>query len=63
MRGQSAAADPGITRFGDGAGNNQNTSAITDPTFEAYRDTIVEHTHRLIFEAVKHRDEGAPVFP
>jgi hypothetical protein len=54
---------PVMTRFGNGSGNNQNTSVITDPTFEAYRDTIVEQTHRLIFEAVKNRDEGAPVFP
>jgi hypothetical protein len=51
---------PVMTRFGDGAGNNQNTSAITDPTFEAYRDTIVEQTHRLIFQAIIHRGEGAP---
>ncbi|MBO0765116.1 MAG: hypothetical protein J2P50_11075 [Hyphomicrobiaceae bacterium] len=51
---------PVMTRFGDGAGNNQNPSAITDPTFEAYRDTIVEQTHRLILQAVIHRGEGAP---
>jgi hypothetical protein len=54
---------PVMTKFGDGSGNNQNTSAITDPTFEAYRDTIVLQTHRLILEAVKHRREGAPVVP
>jgi len=51
---------PVMTKFGDGAGNNQNTSAITDPTFEAYRDTIVEQTHRLIFQAVIYRGEGPP---
>jgi hypothetical protein len=53
---------PVMTRFGNGSGNNQNTSAITDPTFEAYRDTIVEQTHRLILQAIIHRGEGAPVF-
>jgi hypothetical protein len=49
---------PVMTRFIQG-----NTSAITDPTFEAYRDAIVEQTRRLIFVVGENLDEGAPPVP
>ncbi len=51
---------PVMTRFGTEANNNSNTSVITDPTFEAYRDTIVEQTRRLIFVVAQNLDEGVP---
>jgi pyrrolidone-carboxylate peptidase len=55
---------PVMTRFGtnpDGPfNNNQNPTAITDSTFEAYRDAIVEQTRRLIFVAGQNLNEGAP---
>jgi len=58
---------PTMTRFiGNTPPNNSNTSnptAITDSTFEAYRDAIVEQTRRLIFVAVQNLNEGAPVVP
>ena len=55
---------PVMTRFGtnpEGPFNNsQNPTAITDSTFEAYRDAIVEQTRRLIFVAAQNLNEGAP---
>jgi pyrrolidone-carboxylate peptidase len=53
---------PVMTRFGTSS-NPQNgapTNVITDATFEAYRDTIVEQTRRLIFVVAQNLDEGVP---
>jgi hypothetical protein len=54
-----------MTRFGtnQNPGNGAPTDVITDPTFEAYRDTIVEQTRRLIFVVGLNLDEGAPTPP
>jgi hypothetical protein len=46
---------PVMTRFESG-----NNSVITSPMFEAYRDTIVEQTRRLIFVVGQNLNEGAP---
>jgi hypothetical protein len=56
---------PVMTRFGtnQNPGNGAPTDVITDPTFEAYRDTIVEQTRRLIFVVGLNLDEGAPTPP
>ena len=53
---------PVMTRFGTNPnpGNGAPTNVITDPTFEAYRDTIVEQTRRLIFVVAQNLDEGVP---
>jgi hypothetical protein len=51
-----------MTRFGTNTnpGNGAPTDVITDPTFEAYRDTIVEQTRRLIFVIAQNPKEGVP---
>jgi hypothetical protein len=46
---------PVMTRFESG-----NNSVITSPMFEAYRDTIVEQTRRLIFVVGQNLNESAP---
>jgi hypothetical protein len=53
---------PVMTRFGTNTnpGNGAPTDVITDPTFEAYRDTIVEQTRRLIFVIAQNLKEGVP---
>jgi pyrrolidone-carboxylate peptidase len=55
---------PTMTRFiGNTPPNNSSSSnpgAITDSTFEAYRDAIVEQTRRLIFVAAQNLNEGVP---
>ena len=53
---------PVMTRFGTNPnpGNGEPSNVITDPTFEAYRDTIVEQTRRLIFVVAQNLDEGVP---
>ena len=53
---------PVMTRFGTNTnpGNGAPTDVITDATFEAYRDTIVEQTRRLIFVVAQNLDEGVP---
>ena len=56
---------PVMTRFGtnNNPGNGAPTDVITDATFEAYRDTIVEQTRRLIFVVGQNLHEGAPTPP
>lgn len=53
---------PVMTRFGtsNNPGNGQPNNVITDATFEAYRDSIVEQARRLIFVAAQNLNEGAP---
>jgi pyrrolidone-carboxylate peptidase len=53
---------PVMTRFGTNTnpGNGAPTDVITDATFEAYRDTIVEQTRRLIFVVGQNLNEGVP---
>jgi hypothetical protein len=53
---------PVMTRFGtnNNPGNGAPQDVITDPTFEAYRATIVEQTRRLIFVVGQNLDEGVP---
>jgi hypothetical protein len=53
---------PVMTRFGTNPnpGNGAPMNVITDATFEAYRDTIVEQTRQLIFVVAQNLNEGVP---